>query len=148
MTDVTITYTCKQDADGNLRYLDGVNELCAHGCDAATGKCKVVKEDEENQPCSVDSYAEHCTGNYAIYCLNSNGKTSAMDCEHMTCLEVYNSQHTTTPYVDCFDASLKCTTEGETTTLTDRDTHKDYLAECSKTKDGQLYYAEINPLSD
>ena len=143
MTDVTITYTCKQDADGTLRYLDGVNELCAHGCDPTTGKCKVVKEDEENQPCSVSTYVEHCTQNYAIYCLNSTGKTTALDCKTDTCLEVYNSYYTDIPYVDCFNARLKCTNEGEKATLTDPETHKDYLAECSKTKDGQLYYAEI-----
>lgn len=154
MTDVSITYTCKKDADGNLRYLDGTNELCGNaGCDNSTGECK--KETAEvGTDCTKSSFMQQCgvsPNGYglALYCSEKTSKVDAMDCSGAG--EVCHVMHTTTPgnmadsagnVADCFTSANKCTNKGET--KVEQYENYNYTVECAEAEDGSLYWVDVN----
>ena len=154
MTDVSTTYTCKKDADGNLRYLDGTNELCGNaGCEASTGECK--KEDGEvGTDCTVSAFKQRCSANsagvgLAIYCSEKTNKVDSMACSDPG--ESCHVMHTTTPgnvadsdgnIADCFKSGKKCSTKGETKTESDNDFV--YTIECAEAEDGSLFWVDVN----
>ncbi|GEM_PF-5461255 len=156
MSDVSIAYTCKKDADGILRYLDGTNELCGNsGCDSKTGLCK--KEDAEvGKTCTVGTFNQRCSISeegygLAVYCSDTSNTVDTMACNESGefCLLI----HTTTPgnvpdsagnVADCYKntAEYKCSNKGETKTVTD-DINK-LTFECAESSDGTLYWVEVN----
>ena len=158
---VSVAYTCKNDANNNKYYLDGVKEACGNaGCDPNTGLC-IFESSEEGKECT-SAYAQHCETSdkgyqLAIYCGKennyANSTVQAMPCSDSGefCMVVKttasgNMADSNGNVAECFKANSKCAEKGKLKTETYSGTT--YTMECGEGEDGNLYWVDVNYTMD
>ena len=142
----TVPATCEASADDRYISIPDYSDSsaitpCKGDCQA--GQCLQLADDE-GQPCDMQAYTMHCSGNALVFC--SNGTVAVSNCAKVdgatTCAELNDS--TTKMKAACIDANKKCQERLDRSYLCD-DSRKELSGkynliayQCLTSKDGSL----------